>query len=80
MSCELRKAVEKGYLVTRVDEIWQYQCTKGLFAGYINTFLQLKQEARGWPSECEGDEIAKERYLREYEATEGVVLDKNNIT
>ncbi|KYN18723.1 putative DNA polymerase [Trachymyrmex cornetzi] len=52
----------------------------GLFAGYINTFLQLKQEASGWPSEYEGDEIAKERYLREYETTEGVVLDKNNTT
>jgi G:T-mismatch repair DNA endonuclease (very short patch repair protein) len=87
VSCELRKAVEKGYLVTRVDEIWQYKTTRynpvtrqgGLFAGYINSFLQLKQEASGWPSECENDDVAKERYLREYEATEGIALDKNNI-
>jgi len=48
----------------------------GLFVEYINTFLQLKQEASGWPSECENDD-AKERYLRE---TEGIVLDKNNIS
>ncbi|XP_036147283.1 uncharacterized protein LOC118647134 [Monomorium pharaonis] len=86
VSCELRKAVEKGYFVTEVSEIWQYNVTRydpgtrqgGLFAEYINTFLQLKQEASGWPSECQDDE-AKERYLREYEKTEGIVLEKNNI-
>src|SRR5580765_1759142 len=90
VSCELRKAVEKGYLVTAVSEIWQYKVSQfdrttrqgGLFAEYINTFLQLKQEASGWPSECEGnddDDGAKERYLQEYEKTEGIVLDKRNV-
>ncbi|KYN23135.1 hypothetical protein ALC57_04438 [Trachymyrmex cornetzi] len=86
VSCELRKAVEKGYRVSKVSEIWQYEVTRydpdtgqgGLFTGYINSFLQLKQEASGWPNECVNDE-AKERYLREYEETEGIVLDKNNI-
>ncbi|XP_071581882.1 uncharacterized protein [Temnothorax nylanderi] len=86
VSVELRKAVEKGYLVTKVSEIWQYKVARydpgtrqgGLFAEYINTFLKLKQEASGWPSDCHDDE-AKERYLREYAETEGVVLDKNNI-
>jgi len=55
-------------------------CTKqgGLFAEYINSFLKLKQEASRWPSECQDDE-SKERYLREYEETEGIVLDRNNI-
>jgi len=38
----------------------------------INSFLKLKQEASGWPSECQDDE-SKERYLREYEETEGIV-------
>ncbi|XP_018370144.1 PREDICTED: uncharacterized protein LOC108765796 [Trachymyrmex cornetzi] len=89
VSCELRKAIEKGYLVTSVSEIWQYKVTRydpntrqgGLFAEYINTFLQLKQEASGWSSECgDNDDDAKERFLREYEKTEGIVLDRNNIT
>ncbi|KAL6419046.1 hypothetical protein ACFW04_014108 [Cataglyphis niger] len=52
MSCELRKALEKDYLVTGVSEIWQYNVNQfdcatrqgGLFAEYINTFLKLKQE------------------------------------
>ncbi|XP_018371345.1 PREDICTED: uncharacterized protein LOC108766509 [Trachymyrmex cornetzi] len=77
VSCELRKAVEKGYRVSEVSEIWQYKVTRydpdtrqgGLFTGYINSFLQLKQEASGWPNECVDDE-AKERYLRKYEETE----------
>ncbi|KYN10289.1 hypothetical protein ALC57_17586 [Trachymyrmex cornetzi] len=42
--CELRKAIEEGYLVTSVSEIWQYKVTRddpntqqgGLFAKYIN--------------------------------------------
>ncbi|XP_018370161.1 PREDICTED: uncharacterized protein LOC108765813, partial [Trachymyrmex cornetzi] len=89
VSCELRKAIEKGYLVTSVSEIWQYKVTRydpntrqgDLFVEYINTFLQLKQKASGWTSECgDNDDDAKERYLREYEKTEGIVLDRNNIT
>ncbi|KYN20104.1 hypothetical protein ALC57_07532 [Trachymyrmex cornetzi] len=72
VSCELRKAVEKGYRVSEVSEIWQYKITRynpdtrqgGLFTGYISRFLQLKQEASGWPNECVDDE-AKERYLRQ---------------
>ncbi|XP_070521947.1 uncharacterized protein [Cardiocondyla obscurior] len=86
VACELRKAIEKGYLVRAVSEIWQYNVTRydpttrqgGLFTDYINCFLQLKQEASRWPSECVDDK-SKERYLREYENIEGITLDKNNI-
>ncbi|KYN21643.1 hypothetical protein ALC57_05979 [Trachymyrmex cornetzi] len=46
VSCELRKAVEKGYRVSEVSEIWHYKVTRydpdtrqgGLFTGYINSF------------------------------------------
>ncbi|XP_020297690.1 LOW QUALITY PROTEIN: uncharacterized protein LOC109862147 [Pseudomyrmex gracilis] len=70
VSCELRKAVEKGYLVNAVSEIWQYETSRydadtrqgGLFAEYINCFLKLKQEASGWPSKCVDDK-SKEQYL-----------------
>jgi len=49
ISYELRKAIEKDYLVTSVSEIWQYEFARynpdtwqsGLFAEYINTFLQF---------------------------------------
>ncbi|XP_032688843.1 uncharacterized protein LOC116852503 [Odontomachus brunneus] len=69
VSCELRKAIEKGYRVTSVSEIWNYEITQydpvtwrgGLFAKYINCFLQLKQEASGWLNECADDEDIEER-------------------
>ncbi|XP_032682820.1 uncharacterized protein LOC116849607 [Odontomachus brunneus] len=88
VSCELRKAIEKGYCVTSVSEIWSYEVTRydpvtrrgGLFTEYINCFLQLKQEASGWPNECANDEGGKERYLREYEKVEGIVLNRANIS
>ncbi|XP_039313511.1 uncharacterized protein LOC120359579 [Solenopsis invicta] len=87
ISCELRKAVEKGYLVRQVSEIWHYSVARydhdtrqgGLFTRYINSFLQLKQEASGWSSECMDDK-SKARYLREYEEIEGIVLNRNNIS
>ncbi|XP_025163157.1 uncharacterized protein LOC112590523 [Harpegnathos saltator] len=74
VSCELRKAIEKGNRVTSVSEIWNYKISRydpstrqgELFAEYINCFLQLKQEASGWPNECEdNDKNAKENYSRD---------------
>ncbi|XP_032690647.1 LOW QUALITY PROTEIN: uncharacterized protein LOC116853627 [Odontomachus brunneus] len=38
------------------------------------------QEASGWPNECANDEGGKERYLREYEKVEGIVLNRVNIS
>lgn len=47
-------------------------------ADYINTFLKIKQEASGWPSDCI-DEVSKARYIAEYEKAEGIKLDAKNI-
>jgi hypothetical protein len=55
---EVRLAVEKGYLVVEVMEVYEYQVTQfnpatekgGLFATYIDTFFKLKAEASGYPS------------------------------
>ncbi|XP_057335107.1 uncharacterized protein LOC130673909 [Microplitis mediator] len=87
VACELRKAVEKGYVIQNVDEVWDYQVvqynpkeknTTGLFVEYINTFLKTKQEASGWPSQCTY-ERSKREYLSEYEEQEGVKLDPSKI-
>ena len=72
--------------MTSMNEICQFRVTRfdpctrqgDLFAKYINSFFKLKQEASGWPSKCLDDE-SKEEYLQEYEKTEGIVLDRNNI-
>ena len=83
---ELQKAVELGYCVTEIFIIWQYEITQfdprtgegGLFAGYVNTFLRLKQQASGWPAECTDDESRK-RYIEEYERDEEISLDREKI-
>ncbi|XP_074111400.1 uncharacterized protein LOC141535387 [Cotesia typhae] len=87
VACELRKAVEKGYVIQKIDEIWEYQVVQynpqdknsaGLFEGYINTFLKIKQQASGWPSQCV-DEKSKQEYLDRYEEREGVKLEQEKI-
>ncbi|XP_044594829.1 uncharacterized protein LOC123272194 [Cotesia glomerata] len=87
VSCELRKAVEKGYIIQEIDEIWSYNTVQyipgddnitGLFVEYINTFLKIKQEASGWPVHCI-DEQSRQEYIDNYEAREGITLDTNKI-
>ena len=83
---ELQKAVELDYRVTEIFIIWQYETTQfnpctgegGLFAGYVNTFLRLKQQASGWPAECTDDE-SRTRYIAKYERDEGIGLDREKI-
>ncbi|XP_046752100.1 uncharacterized protein LOC124414953 [Diprion similis] len=66
VSVELKEA----YTVTSSDPTTRQG---GHFADYIDTFLKIKQEASGWPAECE-DELAQMRYLDEYERVEGIRL------
>lgn len=84
--CELQKAVELGYTIVKIYEIWSYESTQfdvqtrngGLFAEYINTFLKLKQEASGFPSRVQTEEQIRE-YIREMEERENITLDRENI-
>ncbi|XP_048514299.1 uncharacterized protein LOC125501746 [Athalia rosae] len=82
VSDELKKAITLGYRIVDVNEIWQYDITSydpttkqgGLFVGYIDTFLKLKQEVSGWPAECD-DETSRQRYVEEYERVGRIRLD-----
>ena len=55
---EVRLAVDRGYKILEMQEVYQYEvtqydpdtCEGGLFVEYINTFLKLKAEASGYPS------------------------------
>lgn len=55
-----------------IHEIWHYDEfeTGGSFAGYIKTFLRLKQQADGWPSDNMTD-AEKDAYIEDYERVEG---------
>ena len=68
-SPELLKAVEVGYTMIRIYEVchWsessQYDATSksgGLFAGYMNLFFKLKQEASGWPCDIDHDQYIQD--------------------
>jgi hypothetical protein len=74
---ELKKALEKGYVVQRIYEVWQFDETEqydpktktgGLFTDYVNTFFKMKQEASCWPEWCQS-ENDKWRYIRDYHET-----------
>jgi len=87
-SLEIEKAIEKGYKIIDMLEVWHWdkyeqydKSTKsgGLFTDYINKALKLKLEASGYPSYVlsEDDKID---YIKRIFDNEGVQLDKNNIS
>ena len=76
---ELMKAIEKGYEVLEIHEVWHWEeTTNQLFSPYVNLYLKRKQEASGYPKHCVTDE-QKQRYIDEYYEHEGIRLDPNKI-
>lgn len=84
---EIQKAVEKGYTIIKVYEVWHFKdsCqyepenqSEGLFSDYVQMFLKLKQEASGFPADCHSEED-KQNYIRKYKEHEGIDLDYQNI-
>ncbi|XP_046391618.1 uncharacterized protein LOC124159751 [Ischnura elegans] len=83
---EVKKAVSLGYRILKMEEVWHYTTTEysretrggGLFSGYIDNFLKIKQEASGWPSWCTCEE-KKRKYLKEFHEREGIALDGDKI-
>ena len=76
---ELMKAIEKGYEVLEIHEVWHWEeTTNELFMDYVNMYLKRKQEASGYPKHCVTDE-QKQRYIDEYYEHEGIRLDPNKI-
>ena len=87
VSPELQKAVEMGYCVLHLYEVWHWErvadydastTSGGLFTDYIKTFLKIKQESSGWPLHCESAD-ARARYLQEYREHEGIQLDSSKV-
>ena len=79
-SPELYKAVDLGYEVQYIYEVWHFDETcEGLFRDYVNTWLKIKQEASGWPSWVGDDETKRQQYLREYFEHEGIQLEYDKI-
>ena len=76
---ELIKAVEMGYRLLKIHEVWRFKKRqKGLFAEYVNTWLKIKQESAGYPAWCNTPED-KARYVSQYRQKEGITLDPDMI-
>ena len=76
---EIMKAIEKGYEILRVHEVWHFpEHTDALFKEYVNTFLKIKQEASGYPEWCVTEE-QKQAYVDDYYEHEGIRLDPAKI-
>ena len=79
-SPELNKAVELGYKVTYIYEVWHFEETMvGLFEDYVNTWLKIKQEASGWPDRVGEDEEKRQPYIRDYYEHQGIWLEYDKI-
>jgi hypothetical protein len=78
---EVRLAVDKGYKILEIQEVYKYQVTmydpatgEGvLFVDYINTFLKFKAEASGYPSWVPTSED-EDLYILQFHQTEGIQL------
>ena len=71
---EVLKAIEKGYKIVQVHEVWHFENTStDLFSEYVNYFLRLKQESSGFPEWVETPKD-QARYI-----AEGILLRKDKI-
>lgn len=86
-SPEVSKAVEMGYKIVKIYEIYHWSDTTqydpttktgGLFAEYINLFLRIKQESSDWPDWVKTQDD-RTRYMQLYLNHEGVKLRSDSI-
>lgn len=83
---EVIKAMEKGYEMMEVYEIWSYQTDQfdksrkigGLFTEMMNKYIKIKQQASGWPQHCVTDK-QKYAYIEEFFEMEDVKLEFSDI-
>ena len=83
VSIELFEAMKLGYQLKDVYEIWHFPQSSqydkstgqgGIFAGYIDTFLKIKQESSGYPDWCK-TEADKIKFKQDYYEAEGIRLE-----
>ncbi|MCP5058409.1 MAG: hypothetical protein GY937_17030, partial [bacterium] len=79
---ELFKAMDLGYRIVKLYEIWHYprwaQYPKGLFTDYIDCFFKIKLEASGYPRGATTDE-ARQAIVAKARQKEGIEPDESKI-
>lgn len=76
---EIKLAVSQGYKILDVFEIHKYESMTGIFSGFVNNFLKMKQESSGYPRNCITEE-QKIKYTLNYFENEGINLDREKIS
>ena len=76
---ELMKALEKGYRLLQIHEVWHFpKRTDTLFKENIDTFAKIKLEASGYPKNCVTDE-QKQAYVDNILKNQGIQLNPTKI-
>ena len=76
---ELDKAVEQGYTVLAIHEVWHFaEQQVGLFKDYVNTWLKIKTKASGWAMGCDTEE-QRQAYIDNFRTREGIDLEYHKI-
>ncbi|KAK7605181.1 hypothetical protein V9T40_007039 [Parthenolecanium corni] len=70
---EVNKAIEKGYKITKIHEVWDFEASDQLWKGYIRDFIKIKLETS--PHSYESNEA----YARDIKEKMGIDLDLKNI-
>ena len=70
---KLEEAINRGYVIQHVYEVWHFPCKSNqLFSSYVNTFLEMKQEASRWPEWVGDDADKRQCYVQDYLEKEGI--------
>lgn len=75
---EIVKALEKGYTMTHVDQVYHFRERKKLFGKYIDIWLKKKEEATGYPSHCQTEE-QQQQHIEGWAEHEQIELDPENM-
>ena len=84
-SVEVHKAIQHGYKILIIYEIYHYNNSRKIFDMYVDTFMKIKQESSGIPKHCLDDNGAiineeLEKYVREYAEHEEIHLNPASIS
>lgn len=80
-SVEIHEALRQNYEIISIELVHDFpenQRSSALFREYVDMWLKVKQEASGWPSQCQS-ENSKEKYIEDYYAIEGIRLEPSKI-
>ncbi len=76
---ELEAALDVGYRIQKIFEILHWdESSSDIFSSYVNTFLQIKQEASGFPTDVISPED-KKKFQQKYLEKEDILLNLEKV-